>query len=244
VKSVQILGLSLLVSATLFAQSYVSRIIPNFQSLKTPVIRAVTVARSDTSIHFKFHGAEFSITQSGDLVQPLITVQKKRNVLERELINASPFFPDAECKVVAFDADQNGVDDLFIVFPYGLTGEDANVEIAAAFFFFRDSSFKYVCLRSYYGDTDLFRDYNQDGRYEFACINELESGPDVYDAVNLFSIKDGIFTNISKTTVGFPVFVEETTSGPKVVRQLPPSVTGDWFLQKPDVLWGKNEALN
>jgi hypothetical protein len=244
VKNLQSVILVLLVTTTLSAQSYVSKIIPNFESFKTPAIVGVAVARTDSSIQFKFHSSDFSITQSGELVQPLITVLKNQSVVARQLMHASPFFPDAECKVVSFDADQNGVDDLFIVFPYGLTGEDANVEIAAAFFFFRDSSFKYVCLRSYYGDTDLFRDYNQDGRYEFACINELESGPDVYDAVNLFSIKDGIFTNISKTTVGFPVFVEETTSGPKVVRQLPPSVTGDWFLQKPDVLWGKNEALN
>jgi len=238
------LFLVLLWSTPLLAQSYVSRIIPDYTNLKKPPIRAVKVERTDSAIQFSFHSVRFRITQYGDLVQPLITARKNAAVAERELISASPFFPDAECRIVSFDADGNGVDDLFIVFPYGLTGMNSNVDVIAAFLFFPDSSWKFVNLRSYYGDTDLFRDYTRDGHYEYACINEVQSSTATYDVVNIFSIKDGVFTNTTRNVAGFPAFAEETDSGPVIIKELPPSVTGDWYLKKPDVLTSGKEAMN
>ena len=236
--------LTLLFSSTLFSQSYVRHIIPQYDTFARPHIKAINVERTNSAIQFAFHSTQFSITQSGDLVQPLITVTKNGKIADKELINASPFFPDAECTIVSFDADQNGVTDCFIVFPYGLTGSNVNVDIVASFFFFPDSSFKFVNLRSYYGDTDLFRDFNHDGRFEYACVNELWSNSTEYDAVNLFSIKDGVFSNCTNSTPGFPVFAERTESGPVVLKQLPASIAAEWYLKKPDVLLNSTEALN
>jgi hypothetical protein len=233
----RILFLTLVFSSVLFSQSYISRIIPDYQKLDKPAIKTIAVERTNSAIQFTFHSAHFSITQSGDLVQPLITVEQKGKVADKELI-------DAECTIVSFDADRNGVTDCFIVFPYGLTGSNANVDIVASFFFFPDSSFKFVNLRSYYGDTDLFRDFNHDGRYEYACVNELWSNSVEYDAVNLFSINNGVFTNCTKTTPGFPVIAERTNSGPVILKQLPASITADWYLKRPDVLLNSTEALN
>lgn len=235
---------TLLCTTTLSAQSYLSQIIPKFESFTTPVLKAVAVARSDSAIQFKFQSADFSIVQSGELVQPLITVRNNGKVVDQELIDASPFFPDAECHVVSFDADHNGVDDLFISFPYGLTGLNSNVDVIAAFFFFPDSSLKFVNLRSYYGGLDLFRDYERDGRYEYACINEVWSGSVEYDAVNLFSLNQGVFANCTRSTPGFPIFVEKADSGPVVVKELPPSITADWYLKRPDVLANTTQASN
>ena len=240
----QIFSLMLFVTTTLSAQNFLSQIIPNFDKLTQPVINTVAVGRTDSSIQFNYHNLDFTITQSGELLRPFITVQRGQSVVERQLLNASPFFPDAECNIVSFDADKNGINDLFIVIPYGLTGRNANVDIIASFFFFPDSSFKYVCLRSYEGDTDLFREYNHDGRLEFACVNELESGATVYDAVNLFSVKNATFTNITKKTPGFPLFVEQTAAGPKVIPKLPPSLAASWFLKSPDVLSSTTQAIN
>lgn len=234
----------LVLSSTGVAQTLVSRIIPDYNALAKPLMTAVRATRTDTSIEFTLHGARFSITQSGDLVQPLITARGQRGTVNRQLINASPFFPDAECRVVTFDADENGVSDLFIVFPYGLTGTAANVDIVAAYFFFPDSSFTFMMLRSYDGDTGLFRDFNHDGRYEYACVNQLWAGTDEYDAVNLFSIRNGQFTNITKNTPGYPVFVERTVSGPVVVKELPAPIAEHWYLKQPDVLVNRAEALN
>jgi hypothetical protein len=242
--NVRTLVLFLVFSSSLSAQSFLSNVIPGFDALDKPQITKVNVTRTDSSIRFAFHGSEFSITQSGDLVEPLITARKGATAVDRQLLEASPFFPDVECTVVSFDADRNGVNDLFVVFPYGISGRNANIEIIASYFFFPDSSMKFVKLRTYYGDTDLFRDYTHDGRYEFACINYVGEDSVEYDAVNLFSVKDGVFTNISRKTLGFPVFVKRADSESSVIKQLPSPMEKSWYLEKPDALLVNNPLTN
>ena len=177
-------------------------------------------------------------------MQPLITARRGGTVLGRYLLPASPFFPDAECRVVSFDADNNGTKDLFFEFPYGLTGENSNVKIIASFFFLSGSHYTFAQLQSFYGSLELFHDFKKDGHVEFACINALWSGADEYDAVNLFSIHNGVVKNVTKTTKGFPIFVKMTGSGPVPVQQLPPALQPQWFLETPDVLTVNSQLMN
>jgi hypothetical protein len=241
---IQWLFLVWLFGCTAFGQSYIAQLIPGYENLSGPPVKSISVVRTDSAIQFTFHSTGFTISQSGYLVRPLITARRNGRVPDRQLISAAPFFPDAECKIVSFDADQNGVDDLFIVFPYSLTGTNPNIDLIAAYFFFPDSSFKFVRLRSYYGDIDLFRDFNHDGKYEYACINELSSDSMAFDVVNLFAMTDGEFTNITKSTPGFPIVVVRTGSGLRHKGQLPPSIAEQWYLKAPDVLSGTNAVTN
>ena len=241
---IQSLILAAVLFSTAFGQRYVAQVIPGYNTLAAPKAKAVNVVRTDSAIQFTFHSTKFRITQSGDLVQPLITATRNGQSDDHRLINAAPFFPDAECTIVSFDADGNGVDDLFLVFPYSLPGISPNVDVVAAYFFFPDSSFKFVTLRSYYGDIDLFRDFNHDGRLEYACINELRSSSLAYNVVNLFAMNEGEFTNITSTTPGFPIFVVRTGSGLRRVKKLPESIANSWYLKEPDVLSGNTPTSN
>jgi hypothetical protein len=242
--NVRVIACTLVFTSTMFSQSYLSKIIPGFDKLDAPRAVAVSVARTDSSILFTFNGAEFSITQSGDLLEPNITVRKGESVVSQQVLEASPFFPDVECTVVSFDADHNGVNDLFVVFPYGISGRNANVEIIASYFFFPNGSMKFVKLRTYYGDVNLFRDFMHDGQYEFACINYVGSDSVEYDAVNLFSIDQGVFENVTRSAPGFPLFVKRSDSEFTAIKQLPSLLDKNWYLEKPDALLSTNPLLN
>ncbi len=230
--------------STAFGQRFIARVIPDYNQLTAPHVKVVNVERTDSAIKFTFHSAQFIITQSGDLVQPLITTIRKGQPVDHQLINAAPFFPDAECTAVSFDADKNGVDDLFLVFPYSLTDVNPNVDVVAAYFFSPDSSFTFVRLRSYYGDIDLFRDFNRDGKFEYACINQVRSNSLEYDIVNVFAMKNGAFSNITSTIPGYPIFVVRTGSGLRRIMQLPAPLANHWYLKEPDVLAGNNSTMN
>ena len=119
----------------------------------------------------------------------------------------------------AIDLDGNGHRDLCIVWsPNPSTGIGSNAPRIEAFLQSADDSFRRRQYSSFYGDVDLFRDYDRDGRLDFACIG--------YDpvrdttgrcgrtmSVNLFSFRDGELVNISGEVTGFPALLCEIETG-------------------------------
>jgi hypothetical protein len=224
------------------AQSVLS-ILPGFSKLAHPRIADVEFATAETIWTFRFQSyAVEAKTNSNDAFDPATVTFTDRAGRRREFSLSYGLLEPYFGTVVSFDADQNGLDDLFITSSMvGTSGIGAHAPRIAAFFFYPDSVIRLVELSSFLGDLDLFRDFNGDGKFEFACIKYLggiDGGPtNSYYAVNLFALRDTQFVNISLSTPGYPVVLQQLQSGMRVVKAVPEIYKRNVVLGVPDV-WG------
>jgi hypothetical protein len=209
---------------------------PGFVGAKSPAHADIDGRRSDSTLIFFYSGFVFSIRLfPGTLNRPEVTVTR-RNLTFLNRSFGSLYFDPKECVLRSFDADGNGHSDVFIEFLWGPTGRNSSIVGIEAFFFDSDTTFTHTELASFYHGLDLFRDYNRDGKTEFACIKWENSDIGGLEFVNLFAIHEGEFRNISLETPGFPVFILESESGKdSVLAELPNEYRNWWYLRYPDV---------
>jgi|GEM_PF-3310045 len=132
--------------------------------------------------------------------------------------------------VRVFDADQNGLDDIFFAYFWGPKSL-ATTFVIQAYFFFPDSTIRYAELSTDLGTYEYFADFTGDGRWEFMSVSQeycyLDSAQvqrSVCVTANLFSMTDGLFENVSDRVEGFPM----VSSYGKVLESVPPG----WDLRR------------
>lgn len=172
----------------------------------------------------------------------------RKRVTHSFLLQNSAFFLH-DPTAFTFDADQNGKNDLFFEWSQnGGTGRGSSAPRIEAFFQDRKGSFRQEQFSSFYGDVNLFRDYDRDGNLDFACIR-YEVAPAIPDtglsnkynciSVNLFSFRNGKLVNISKSKQGWPALVGLRNNGTwRALQNVPDSVryNTQWlYLKRPNV---------
>ncbi len=193
--------------------------IPGFDSLPKPTLREITPKRTKKGFSWRFASYEVTMTLPKKYFTVTFSLKPPSSTAQ---IFDSPFGenprflnPDRNPpKVYSFDADQNGHDDLFVVekdwVSEGHLGSESPMIHA---FFFTDDGIDFRDLCSIGGSVDLFRDFNHDGKYEFACIKYFgrpDSGRGLpHFGINIFGVRKignvSYWGNITDSAPGFPI---------------------------------------
>lgn len=210
---------------------------PGYDTLNKPDDKHIEYALTPTHINFIFNDIEFDIRvlNPRETYPKVILKHGNEQMYECEL--GSIYFEAESCDIRSFDADQNGFEDVFIAYDFGPSGRNSSIQVIDAFFFLEKNEIKFSSLKSFYDTYELFRDFNHDGFIEFACTKwETCTDGSEYDFTNLFSIKNGAFTNISTSTKGFPLIIQWKDGEKRNLTTVPSQVNDSWYLKIPDVL--------
>lgn len=210
------------------------KLIKNFDEFKRPVIHEIFTEKKGEIIKFSYASKIIKIYSYQLEPAKLVIVQNNKNIFENNLNYAiwGHYFE----KVISFDADKNGFDDIFIIStPVGASGDGANIRHITALFFYADSDIKCFELSSFFGAENLFGDFNGDGKIEFACVKLIRDNKYKYYSINLFSFEKGNIINTSNASELFPIYAEEN-GYITIIKSLPSSIEEESFFNYPNVL--------
>ena len=233
-------------------KSRIAELVPKYDSLPQPIFHSIPIKwEVDTNGKSRLKGAFTQLAFGFDIVNRLddslldygteVTVHLGDSLIwsadldmsETESINLST----KDIDVRAFDLNGDGWQDILISAPYGPSGRNSSVQEITCFFL-SDTGFSVVTLASFYDTYELFRDFNVDGKIEFACIQYENTVSGEYDIVNLFEIRDSKFRNITQQTHGFPIvqrcWSENNLQSP-TLHALPDDLKDYQFLEEPNV---------
>lgn len=211
--------------------------IRNYSQLKTPPFIVINRQISSDTVQFQYSEYSFSILFNRDKssLHELLIRRGDRNPESFKM--GSVYFEPEFCEIKSCDIDNNGYEDILIAYDFGPSGRNSSIKIIDVVFFLSDSTYKFQEISSYYHSFGLFRDFNNDGKFEFLSIKWARTGNMEYDVINIFSIKNGVFKNASIDIKGFPIFIEsDPNGGSKLCIKVPEGVKPLGNISEPKVI--------
>jgi hypothetical protein len=195
----------------------VEAIIPEFINLPAPKITPLPYMESChercgfISLQFGSFLIEFRDYSQKNSAEHSKVIFTRESKVHQSFDLAYPVEHPVGFDAYSLDVDQNGIADLYcVISPYYSTGIGTAAPRLACFLFQSDGTIDHHDLSSFYGDVDLFRDFNRDGKYEFALIEySVTTVSNRLFPVHLFALRNGRFVNIQSEVAGFPALVEE-----------------------------------
>lgn len=222
----------LIISCTFSDNSIINKLFENNKDLMKPKINYITVKQNIDSIYFAIDSINGTILTHS--LKPAEIIIKKKNKIIFNDTSTFKIWGHYLEKVIYFDADNNGLQDIFIIsVPVGASGDAANIHQMISLFFLPDDKIKLLDLSSFFGAENLFADYDNNGNFEYACIKLLKHNFERYYTVNLFNFRNGVVANISSDIKNFPLYFNNKD----VLNKLPTALEKYAYFNFPNVLY-------